>query len=213
MVTIVKQARFSLWRYRDIFEFPLPSRCSQPLNKILAFYEQQSSLADVVLEPFSLRFTRGSVLLSFWNSNDPRAKQNASIQIINGLVKCEFSCFSSLGHVQILKSSLNREVERLEAFLGGAASESIPRRRIVLVNPVLRLLYWSYRIASGTRYRAGRRLTRAGWMVLIGVLACMMMGTDTENTVVYQAMPVLIFMLLTAAFFSFFFRARYSATR
>jgi hypothetical protein len=212
MVTIVKQARFSLWRYRDIFEFPLPAGCQKPLDKALAFYAR-GALTDVVLEPVSLRFTRGSVLMSFWNSNDPRAKQNASIQIINGIVRCEFSCFSSLGHIQILKSSLNREVEQLEAFLGGGATETVAKRRTVLLNPVLRVLYWAYRIVSSMRYRAGRRLTRAGWMLLIGLIASMLMGTDTENTVVYQAMPILVFMLLTAAVFSFFFRARFSATR
>jgi len=78
---------------------------------------------------------------------------------------------------------------------------------------IYRPLYWFYRVVSGTRYRAGRRLTRAGWMVTIALIASMMLGTDTENTVVYQAMPILIFMLLTAAGFSFFFRARFSATR
>src|SRR4051794_8086925 len=212
MVTIVKQSRFSLWRYQDIFEFPLPPRCHKPLNKILAFYEQ-GELTNVVLEPLSLRFTRGRVLMSFWNSNDPRAKQNVCIRIVDGVVRCEFSCFSSLGHFQILKSSLNREMDQLEAFLGGAAIETVPKRKIVLINPFLRLLYWCYRIASGTRYRARRRLTRAGWMLLIGLMASMMMGTDPENTVVYQAMPILVFLLLTAACFSFFFRARFSATR
>ena len=78
---------------------------------------------------------------------------------------------------------------------------------------IFRPIYWLYRAVSGTRYRAGRRLTRAGWMVTIGLIASMMMGSDTDNTVVYQAMPILIFMLVTAAFFSFFFRARFSATR
>jgi hypothetical protein len=78
---------------------------------------------------------------------------------------------------------------------------------------IYRPIYWFYRALSGTRYRAGRRLTRAGWMLIIGLIASLMMGTDTENTVVYQAMPILIFMLITAAVFSFFFRARFSATR
>jgi uncharacterized protein (DUF58 family) len=75
------------------------------------------------------------------------------------------------------------------------------------------MLYWCYRIASGMRYRAVRRLTSAGWMVLIGLMAAFMMGTDTENTVIYQALPILIFMLLTAGLFSLFFRARFAATR
>ncbi|HXT11760.1 MAG TPA: DUF58 domain-containing protein [Candidatus Angelobacter sp.] len=78
---------------------------------------------------------------------------------------------------------------------------------------IYRSLYWSYRITSGFRYRAVRRFTRAGWMVLIGIAATMLMGTDTENTVVYQALPILLFMLLTAVTFSWFFRARFSATR
>jgi hypothetical protein len=78
---------------------------------------------------------------------------------------------------------------------------------------IYRPIYWSYRIVSGARYRALRRLTRAGWMVVVGLIGCVLMGSDTENTVIYQALPILLFMLVSAAAFSWFFRARFSATR
>ncbi len=78
---------------------------------------------------------------------------------------------------------------------------------------IYRPLYWVYRVTSTARYRARRRLTVAGWMVIIGLISSLMMGSDTENTVIYQAVPILLFMFISAVAFSWFFRARFSATR
>src|SRR6185437_7178088 len=126
---------------------------------------------------------------------------------------CEFYCMVGLGHIRVRTSRLYLEVQRLEAFLGNAPIENVRKRGISIGNPLFRLLYVCYRLVSGMRYRARRRLTRAGWMVMIGIVGSVMMGSDTENTVVYQALPILLFMLLTAAVFSGFFRARFSAIR
>ena len=181
------------------------------MERILAFY-QSRPLLNLSLEPRSLRFTRGTVLFSLWFSNHPRAKHNVSIRVVDGMVRCEFDCSAGLFHVRMRTSRLYLEVQRLEEFLGGpAVLEKVRQRR--LPNPFYRVLYWLYRFASGTNYRARRRFTRAGWMVFIGLIATTMMGSDTENTVVYQGLPILLFMLLSAAAFSFFFRARFSATR
>lgn len=214
MVKIVKKTpRFSFWRYREIYQFPLPSGYGKPIDRILSFYNTQS-LAKLVVEERSLRFGRGTLLFRLWNSNDPRARQNVSIQIVDEMVDCEFDCFSLLGHLQILQSRLFREVQQLEAFLKSAPVEQRKSRiGFRFLNPLYRPLYWIYRLGSSTRYRARRRLTRAGWMVVIGLVATTMMGSDTENTVVYQALPILLFMLLSAAAFSFFFRARFLAAR
>ena len=212
MVTIVKQARFSFWRFKEIYQFPLPPGAGGPIERILDFYEA-SPLKDVVVGKNNLRFTRGSVFFGLWISNHPRARQHAAIQVVDGMVRCEFLCTLGIGHVRVRTSRLYLEVQRLEAFLGGPVAANLRRRRTYLGSPIYRVLYWWYRIASGMRYRAGRRLTRAGWMVIIALVASFMMGTDTDNTVIYQALPILIFMLVTAALFSFFFRARFAATR
>ncbi|HWD94693.1 MAG TPA: DUF58 domain-containing protein [Verrucomicrobiae bacterium] len=212
MVTIVKQARLSFWRFREIYRFPLPPGRGDPIERILAFYRSRP-LKRLSVEPGNLRFTRGTVLFTLWFSNDPRAKQNVSIRIIDGMVQCEFDCSAGLCHMRVRTSRLYLEVQRLEEFLGGPASERVRRRRLPIMAPVYWPLYWLYRFASGTRYRASRRLTRAGWMVFIGLIATTMMGSDTENTVVYQALPILLFLLLSAAAFSIFFRARFSANR
>jgi uncharacterized protein (DUF58 family) len=212
MVTIVKQLRFSFWRFREIYQFPLPPGNRKPIERILAFY-RAGPLKNLVVESGTLQFDRGGILYALWFPDHPRAKQKAIIRIVDGIVTCEFHCGLALGNFRLRISRLFLEVQRLEAFLGGPVIESVPRKKITLPNPILRPLYLVYRIISGTRYRAGRRLTRAGWMVTIALMASMMMGTDTDNTVVYQAMPILIFMLLTAAIFSFFFRASFSATR
>jgi len=39
------------------------------------------------------------------------------------------------------------------------------------------------------------------------------MGVDTDNTVTYQAFTPIFFLLFIAIVFSWFFRARFSATR
>lgn len=211
MVTIVKQARLSLWRSREIYQFPLPRGLRQPIQRILDFY-QADDVENVVVSPSSLRFTRGSILYGLWFSDHPGAKQKVTIRVEDDTVICEFFCTWGIGVVRMRTSRLHMEVERLEASLGGA-TENFRKRRMTLPHPVYRVVYWCYRISTGLSYRAGRRLTRAGWMVVIALLASMMMGTDTDNTVVYQALPILVFMLLTAALFGFFFRARFAATR
>jgi hypothetical protein len=212
MVTIVKQTRFSVWRFREIYQFPVPAGCSKPIESILAFYKTRP-LRKVVVESNSLRFYRGSFLMSLWYSNHYRAKQKVSIEIVGGIVTCEFRCLSTLGHVQVFKSPLLRELQELEDFLAHPYSERVLKHRRTIANPVFWVIYLFYRIISGLRYRAQRRLTPAGWMVLLGIMGAVMMGSDTENTVIYQALPILVFMLFTAAVFSGFFRARFSATR
>ena len=160
MVTIVKQLRFSFWRFQEIFQFPLPPGTSKPLERMAAFY-QTGSLENLVLESNRIRFSRGGILFALWFANHPRAKQNVSIEIVDGMVKCEFQCGVGIGHLRLRKSRLYLETQQLEAFLGGPVVESFSKPRIALGNPVFRLLCWFYRLISGTPYRAGRRLTRA----------------------------------------------------
>jgi hypothetical protein len=81
------------------------------------------------------------------------------------------------------------------------------------VNLIFRLFYRSYRLFSWLRYAAARRLTPAGWTVLIALMASATMGIDTDNTVAYQGFTPLLFMLLMAAGFSWTFRAKFSAIR
>jgi len=81
------------------------------------------------------------------------------------------------------------------------------------VTLILKVLYRFYRAISWLRYRVRRRLTPAGWTVLIALLAAATMGVDTENTVVYQAFTPMLFLFVAAACFSIVFRARFSARR
>jgi uncharacterized protein (DUF58 family) len=81
------------------------------------------------------------------------------------------------------------------------------------MNPVYKTLYWAYRIWSGLRYRTQRRFTRPGLAMLGGLVVAVLTSVDTDNTVAYQAFPLLLSLLLVAVPFSFFFKARFSATR
>ena len=81
------------------------------------------------------------------------------------------------------------------------------------MNPVFRLLYRLYRVISWCRHWIRRRFTRAGLVVLGAILVAGTMGIDTDNTVAYQAFTLLLFLLLVALSFGWFFRAQFSATR
>lgn len=81
------------------------------------------------------------------------------------------------------------------------------------MNLLLRVLYRVYRVTSWFRYRVKRRLTQAGWMVVIALGAAATMGVDTENTVAYQAFTPLLCLFIASVAFSFGFRTRFSATR
>jgi uncharacterized protein (DUF58 family) len=81
------------------------------------------------------------------------------------------------------------------------------------VNLLLRILFRLYRIFSGLRFRAKRRFTRPGLAVLGALSVAAIMGSDTENNMAYQGFTLLLFLLLVAVAFSWFFRARFSAMR
>ena len=74
-------------------------------------------------------------------------------------------------------------------------------------------IYWIYRAVSGSWYWARRRFTRAGLCVAGGFFVTGAVGSDIENTVVYQAFALLLSLLIYAFASSFFFRARFSAVR
>ena len=76
-----------------------------------------------------------------------------------------------------------------------------------------KFIYWNYRATSGLWHWARRRFTRAGLCVAGAVLVSAAVGADIENTVSYQSFALLLALLLFAFACSFFFRAKFSATR
>jgi hypothetical protein len=78
---------------------------------------------------------------------------------------------------------------------------------------IYRPIYFLYRLFFGSRHRLGRRFTRDGWLVIAGLIAAMLMGSDTENTVAYQGFSLVACLLVIAIGSAWFFRARFSATR
>jgi uncharacterized protein (DUF58 family) len=73
--------------------------------------------------------------------------------------------------------------------------------------------YGVYRLVSWVRHRVRRRLTPAGRAVAGGFVVAALTGLDTDNTVAYQAFTLLLFLLLLALPFCFFFQVRFSAAR
>jgi uncharacterized protein (DUF58 family) len=81
------------------------------------------------------------------------------------------------------------------------------------VTALFRLLYVFYRVSSRIRYWAKRRFTRTGRALLAVLLLTAMMGVDTDTTVAYQAFALVACLLVVAAGFVWFFRARFAASR
>src|SRR5882724_4418224 len=217
MVTVIKRPRWSFWTYTQIYKCDIPRSCVAPLEEAAKFYRQQG-VGEVTVESGRVRVLCGKWLASFFTLNERRTKHEITIEVANEggerWFRCEYRAFFPYPATHVPPWYFLNEVYELHSFVGNTDLR-IQRTpfQFISIHPFYRLLYWLYRIASGARYRAQRRLTRAGWMVVLGIIGAMLMGSDTENTVIYQALPILIFMLFTAAVFSWFFRARFSATR
>lgn len=78
---------------------------------------------------------------------------------------------------------------------------------------IYKQIYRSYRWSSGLWHWLVRRFTPAGLCVVGGWVATGAFGVDIENTVSYQSFALLFAFLVFAIACSFFFRAKFSATR
>ncbi len=80
-------------------------------------------------------------------------------------------------------------------------------------NLMNRLLYDYFRFLSSVNYWVTRRFTKAGLLVLIGLVASAVLGLDTNRTMAYQAFTFLFFLLLVSLASALFYRARLSVRR
>ena len=78
---------------------------------------------------------------------------------------------------------------------------------------ILIIFYRYNRLWSWVRYRSVRRLTPAGWLVLVSLTVAAVMSIDPESTVAYQAFTPLLFLMIAAVTFAFAFRARFTVGR
>ena len=76
-----------------------------------------------------------------------------------------------------------------------------------------RLAYRLYRLFSSLKHWANRRLTPAGWIVLVGLILTGGMATDTEQSLGYQAFALLCCLSLAALAMAPLFRMHFSAER
>ncbi len=76
-----------------------------------------------------------------------------------------------------------------------------------------RIAYRIYRHVSSLRHWGTRRLTPAGWIVLVGLILTAGMATDTEQSLGYQVFALLGCLAVSATAVAPFFRARFSAER
>lgn len=219
MVKVLKRPRWSFWTYEQVYKCDIPRNCISPLETAAAFYRERGA-RDLVIEPKRIRFSRGNALSSclYPLMSERSFKHSVTIEALNEYgersLLCKFHVFRPFPDLHLPPWKFLSEVSELHAFVGNTTPAIQKTRfRLPVFYPIYHVIYWIYRFFSGTGYRARRRLTNPGWMVLVGIFAAVLMGSDTENTVVYQAFPILLVLLLGAAASSWFFRARFSATR
>jgi len=78
---------------------------------------------------------------------------------------------------------------------------------------VKRLQYRYFHFLSAINHWGSRRITKAGGLVLAGVVATGVLGLDTTRTMAYQGFALLAFLLLAAILSGLFFRVPYSIRR
>ena len=83
----------------------------------------------------------------------------------------------------------------------------------VYMTPLFRVFYRFYRFASGRWYWARQRFTRAGLAVLGALILVTLLAPDTDNNVSYQALPLLLFLLVLAVCLSQRLKVSFTATR
>jgi hypothetical protein len=81
------------------------------------------------------------------------------------------------------------------------------------MTPFFKVLYRLYRLASGRWYWLRRRFTRVGLAVLGALIFAALLAPDTDNNVIYQALPLLLYLLVVAVCWSRWFKARFAAIR
>jgi uncharacterized protein (DUF58 family) len=78
---------------------------------------------------------------------------------------------------------------------------------------LFRVLYRLYRVSSGRWHWAQRRFTRPGLAVLGALILAALLAPDTDNNVTYQALPLLLCLLVVAVGLSRLSQVRFSASR
>jgi uncharacterized protein (DUF58 family) len=78
---------------------------------------------------------------------------------------------------------------------------------------LFKVLYRLYRLAAGLCHWLQRRFTRPGLAVLGALMLAALLAPDTEDNVAYQALPVLLFLLVAAMGLSRLSRSPFSARR
>jgi uncharacterized protein (DUF58 family) len=81
------------------------------------------------------------------------------------------------------------------------------------MTPLYRVLYYFYRLVSGRWHWVQRHFTRPGLAVLGTLILAALLAPDTDNNLTYQALPLLLFLLVVAVCLSWLFKAPFSATR
>ncbi len=81
------------------------------------------------------------------------------------------------------------------------------------VTPIQRGVYLFYRLASSVRHWIARRLTKAGLLVLAGLVASGAMGLDTNRNLTYQMFSLLFFLSAISIVSGLWFRPRFSVMR
>lgn len=227
---VIKQTRWTVRLYSQIYECDLPANCRRPIELARSFFARRG-VKSLRGDGQSIRFSRGSWLGSVFAVSDLRVRHGGYIHLDEArrCLICEYSLVSVLPNTHRTPWPLEQEAEELEEWLrqnaekdpartngwplnpAGNGARNTPRR--LASNLVYRPLYRSYRIISWLRYWMGRRFTRVGFVVMGAALVAMVLGLDPENSVGYQAFTLLLGLLCVAVLFGFGFRPKFAATR
>lgn len=120
MVKILKQPRWAFWKYEETYEFTAPPPSTDLIERIASFYAPQR-IRNLVREPMSVRFSRGSVIGSLFSPIERHHKQDVTISLTHRddgtAVVCQHLCWDPYPNFHTEPRMLRREVQRLADFV------------------------------------------------------------------------------------------------
>lgn len=117
MVEVVRQSRWSWWRYEEIYRFEVAQAEADVRTAILSFFDRQR-IRDLSVGEEAIQFQRGSVLGSIFSPVERHSRQVVRIEIEPKgeatQVTCVYSCFNPIPDMHFMPRTLQREAERLQ---------------------------------------------------------------------------------------------------
>lgn len=230
MPQILKQQRWSFWKFREVYQVEGPGDLAR-VREITADFFRGTAPDDFQFTPDGFHLRRSSGWRSLVSISELRLRHEVTVTfrapgpqvqvIVSYRVKypaplpnLHFRPSHFFLETQALETRLNQNRSyRFETSQGASAPPIRQFRRFSPVNIALWLFYRAYRMVTWSTYWTKRRFTVIGQAVAGAATVALFASLDADSAVGYQAFIPLAIILLLALLFRFGFRVHFHVER